>query len=624
MDAALLISSMKTKSTIILALVALLLGGAVWLLLKRVPTTRKAELRGQYVLEIDRDKIDRIQMRYEERDVQLAKSGTTWKLVAPLQADADSIEVLRLLDEVGFLKKEQMISGERLKETPDYLKQFGLDAPIATLTVSEGKVETVVHFGKETPVPGRFYAQLKGTDDVIIVSDTLIQSMNKPADDFRDRRLVNIAPNEIEKIALASGEAKLELTRDGESWRMVVPYPARADASAAMDLISNLATARAAEFPVISDEAAGLAKPRLEITLASATSSEPVTLAFGGDGPGLKPDTDADPQEPSGGPTVYARVGADGPIVAVPQMVFQAATPDVNIFRSRSVIPVFLAESVDRVRFTPADGDGFTLVRDGKGWLLDAEKKTPANSGEVIRLLEALSTLEAVDFVANTAENPAQYGLDTPFMVIELLSHSSEPTAEAAAGEHPLAVLEFSKETDGLHFARLRGEPFVIAVSEPAFAKVNPGAERLQELQISRFDPIDLVRFERSLDGVVVQCERDGDGWKMKGATGVLDNDAANALVNALANLKSARWIGALPEEGLPGVRCVITFTSKDDQERVLNLAAPDTNGMIPGAALDKPGVFLLSAPEAAPLLAPLVWDKTEENATNVRSNLGE
>src|SRR5438034_242084 len=73
------------------------------------------------------------------------KERGRWRILAPVQTDADETSVTRLLADVAEARVERTLAGR-----PDDLAAFGLERPLR-LTVAAGPARQTIEVGKENP-----------------------------------------------------------------------------------------------------------------------------------------------------------------------------------------------------------------------------------------------------------------------------------------------------------------------------------------------------------------------------------------------------------------------------------------------------------------------------------------
>lgn len=81
------------------------------------------DLREKRILRFDRASIDRVVARWPDGGVDVVRDGDGWRLVAPLEAEADAETVDELLSELSFLRAEGFVD----EPLPD--AESGLDEP---------------------------------------------------------------------------------------------------------------------------------------------------------------------------------------------------------------------------------------------------------------------------------------------------------------------------------------------------------------------------------------------------------------------------------------------------------------------------------------------------------------
>ena len=90
-------------------------------------------LREKSVITVDRDKVDRIEVKAGERSVTLAKTGAEWRIEAPLMARADFAAVEGALERLSSARMQGIVAPEA-----EALAQYKLDPPVATFTAIAG------------------------------------------------------------------------------------------------------------------------------------------------------------------------------------------------------------------------------------------------------------------------------------------------------------------------------------------------------------------------------------------------------------------------------------------------------------------------------------------------------
>src|SRR6185295_9099387 len=102
------------------------------------------DLRDKSILAFKRDQIDGIEVNAGGKVVQLAKSGTDWKLTKPIAVRADSSAADGLIGRIESARMKTIVTEAA---TPADLKKFGLDTPATTVTVNLGSARATLAVG---------------------------------------------------------------------------------------------------------------------------------------------------------------------------------------------------------------------------------------------------------------------------------------------------------------------------------------------------------------------------------------------------------------------------------------------------------------------------------------------
>ena len=100
-------------------------------------------LRDKRILKFDREKADTLALAKGANSIQLARSGSEWKVVKPVEARSDYSAV------EGFITRLSSANMSKLvEEKPADLAKYGLDKPVMTVTIGAGSAKTVLEVGK--------------------------------------------------------------------------------------------------------------------------------------------------------------------------------------------------------------------------------------------------------------------------------------------------------------------------------------------------------------------------------------------------------------------------------------------------------------------------------------------
>jgi hypothetical protein len=229
------------------------------------------DFRDKKILKFDREKADALVLVKGADSIELARSGTEWKVVKPVasRSDYSAIE--------GFLTRLSSSNMSKLVEqNPADLKQYGLDKPTMTVTIGAGSAKTVLQVGKTEG--GDTYAKDSSRPMVFTVDTTLQGDLNKPFDDYRKKEMFEFRPFYLAKLRAVldapNGPKTYEFEKqkpanpsDPETWKVtrVGGSSHTADTAAMEDLLNKLMSIRAESF-VDARTKTGLDKPALVVS----------------------------------------------------------------------------------------------------------------------------------------------------------------------------------------------------------------------------------------------------------------------------------------------------------------------------------------------------------------------
>ncbi len=221
---------------------------------------------------------DKLVLERDVRKVTFGKVNGSWKVTAPLAADAEQAALDDLVNELARLRAADWVSD---KPTAAELKAFGLEKPEATWTVNDGeKVVLALRVGKRA-ADGRVYAQTSPTGPVALLGPP---QTAKVLAEYRVRKPWALDGFQAEELQLAVGEKAFALKRTGMTWS---DPAAPADAvfqPAVTELLGALTALQVDRYAVDADadpKLFGLEKPEAQITVFFKDGSKRV-LAVGG------------------------------------------------------------------------------------------------------------------------------------------------------------------------------------------------------------------------------------------------------------------------------------------------------------------------------------------------------
>jgi len=258
----------------------LLVGEELW---NAVPKN-VAVLRNRTLVEVDRDKVTRLQIEGSKGMVEVAREGDQWKIVAPEPLATDQVEVGAVLSRVRELRAQAFLSDDasgigKFLAKPEVKLTFTQQGGATTTLLLAPSQETR---GKEPSA----YAALVGSGPVVLVDAKALGELNRSATDLRDRRLLgNLEPKDIKRMRVRAGGQTVVLERKGDTeWRMVEPTKGAAKTAKVDDLLYTLRGLRWTDIAAADGQDParyGLDAPTLEVALFKGDGGEIATVQVG-------------------------------------------------------------------------------------------------------------------------------------------------------------------------------------------------------------------------------------------------------------------------------------------------------------------------------------------------------
>ena len=376
---------MKIRGLIIaVAVLAALSGTLYWSEHHKPQSTAQASAdTPPKILSLNQADITKLDLRkLSGEDVALAKDNSgKWQMTAPRALPVDQPAVTQLLSSVSSLSSDRL-----LDEKAGDLKKYGLDQPALQVAITEKDNKTQkLLIGDDTPTGNAVYTKLDGDPRVFTLPSYSKNSINKNANDLRDKRLFSLEAEKISRIELIAKNQNMEFGRSKDAWQIVKPRPLRADGTQVEGLVRTLVDAKMDLGP--SDDAKKAAG-----AFASATpvATVKVTDSSGTQELQLRKKKD----------DYYAKSSAAEGVYKVGSQLGQELDKSLDDFRNKKIFD-FGYSDPDKIELH--DGSkAYLLTRSGQNWLSNGKKMDETS---VTSLIDKLRDLAASKFV-DSAFNP--------------------------------------------------------------------------------------------------------------------------------------------------------------------------------------------------------------------------
>ncbi len=511
---------MNQRSNIALFLLALALSAYVFLVDRRAGHVVAGRAGASAVFpSLDPASVTSVEVMRSNSIVRAERTNGTWTLRLPVNYPAQTLSIDRLVSHLAAMVPTGFLSARDVAAQTDALRSFGLEPPAATVTLAGRDRPTILRVGNASPVAGRVYAQLVGTDGVFLVDDALLEVLPASPDEWRDRGLVDLGGRPFDRVSLsAAGRTVFEAVKDPSGrWQLRQPLSARADGERLDALVAQLEQVRVAGFvsdaPVVDRAAFGLQPPAVELAVGLGTN-DLVRIEVGGaptNAPGLR----------------FVRRLSHTNIVVVDAASLAQLEHPLQEFRDpRLVGPL---EGVTRIERPGTNG--FVVESSGTNWLVTSPRRFPASADMVHLFLDQIQSLEIRQFVNDVVADPKLYGLDHPAREF-VIGHGTNTLVRVQLGG--------PASTNGaLLFARRTDEASVYAVPRTILINLeSAGQLRDWHFGSSNVAAVDIVQ-----QGRMRRLVRSPAGWQVAaGAAAGMIPDAVEETLHRLGSWDSSRY----------------------------------------------------------------------------------
>jgi hypothetical protein len=300
-----------------------------------------------------------------------------WQITSPAALPADQSAVSSLLGTFSSLNSERLV-----EEKASNLAPYGLDAPKleVDLTEKNNKTQSLL-LGDATPAGSAIYAKLAADPRIFTIPSYDKTSIDKSANDLRDKHLLTVNADKISQIDLVAKKQEMTFGRNKDEWQIMKPKPLRADQAQVDSLVRALTDAKM-ELSATDDQ------KKTASTFASATpiATAKVTAESGRQELQVRKNKDE----------YYAKSSAVEGVYKVPSTLGQALEKSLDDFRNRKL---FDLGSDDPNKIEVRDGlKTYFLTRSGEDWWSgDAKKEDPGTVQDLVDKLRELSASKFVD-----------------------------------------------------------------------------------------------------------------------------------------------------------------------------------------------------------------------------------
>ncbi|MGA2180194.1 MAG: DUF4340 domain-containing protein [Verrucomicrobiota bacterium] len=459
-------------------------------------------------------------------EIRADRTNGEWLLTKPMAYPAQPAAIEALLDALQKLAPATRIGAAELRNHHNTDVEFGFETPRISLVIETSGQRRQLLIGNKTPPGDQVFLRVVGMDGAFVTDADWLKYIPRSANDWRDTALVNVNHGGLDWIVLTNGAKVIELRCDATNhfWRMIRPFPARADAGRITDALQHLQIARVTQF--ITDDPAdlsgfGLQPADLDLWLGHGTNF--ISAIHTG-------------KSPTNDPTqVFASRERWNAVVTTAKEPLSPWHGSVNDFRDSHLLELTAPVAEIEVQ----DQANFTLQRQGSNEWRIAGEKFPVDAENAQLFIKTLAGLRVAEFVKDVVTKPdlPAYGLATPTRQITLRSVAGDTN-------NVIVQLSFGTNQNNEVFVRRADEDFVYAVTAEDFNRLPEAAWEFRERRIWNFTEGDVAQITIHQNGKTRQMVRNGPNkWSFAaGSQGIINPPAIEETAHRLGELTAYAW----------------------------------------------------------------------------------
>ncbi len=402
---------MKFKNTlIILAVFALFLG--YYFVFERKKPAPPAETTTKVITNLTKDQVDRFSLDKAGTHIVCKKEKGVWAVIEPRHAKTDPNDLDRFLSSVVDLSSEQVV-----EESPQDLSIYGLKKPYLTIQLStaDNKTKTAILIGDSNPSNTMNYMKLRDYKAVHEISITTKNNLDKSLYDLRDKSLLSIQEDAVDKIQLAEGDKSFVLEKKAGTWYITKPFRHLANNDRIKSGLRTLAHGTAASFeqePLTSPATYHLNKPLKTIDFWQGKDKQSISFAQ---------------VQEKNAKVYYATRSAVSDCVKVQEYIINAFNAKQDELMDKKIFHMDINQADNLEMTTPAL---HLKAKRGKNnlWSVTAEPKAKIDPNQINSLVYELYAMEYSKAVDAKSVTEAQAGWSKPQATITWVISGSPAT----------------------------------------------------------------------------------------------------------------------------------------------------------------------------------------------------
>lgn len=401
---------------------------------------------------VDIDRIEIINKAYKNPRI-IEKQNGQWKITSPIEWPANLFAIQRIITQLQFLIHEARFSIDELEASGQSLEDYGLKDPNIILKFHGINGEHTLAIGNTTSLGNRIYVMDPDQKNILVIKDSLLDSVVANLEDLRTQQIFNIPFYELNKLKIqliSPHNLKIWLSKDKDSWIFEAPIQTKANDVLVNNTINQLTSISTSRI-VLGNEAQQaktlLQQPIMKITLQGSNQKQTLIVA--------KSEKQSDEES-----QYYAKLEENATIFTVSTKPFddlQHAQEELREKQLLSISPnslrnITIAQAQKKIQLQKLEDGQWQLINNNSPGKITT---IGADNEELKEIEKRLQTLTILAFASDapSTKDLANFGFNNPQRTIELDGDKKQT----------LLIGEIDTASGNL-FAKLQETPYVYLI----------------------------------------------------------------------------------------------------------------------------------------------------------------
>jgi len=357
-----------------------------------------------------RNDVETIIVERPEIKMTFKKRDQNWWIESPVNYKGDDMNINSLLSQIEIAENEGIVS-----ETGEDSESFGLAPPQMKLYImTKEKRKDSLLIGYKNPVGNAVFAQRTPGNEIFLTNYMMSTYMQKSLFEFREKKLLEIDKNDVNRIVLTYPNKTFELKKVAfKEWEIQKPNKYPADLPVITAILDKFDDAKIKKF--IDEKPKnlnkyGLNKPMIRLDLFFEKDASKKSLMIGSNV--SEEDKGSDGEE-----LYYAKNEVYDPVIGIEKSIADILVTNLFILRNKMVVN-FLREDVRKIVLDYKDKH-FICVKDSSNkWFFGEDMSVSANQEKAEDIITKARSMRASRFIDYDKSKLSQYGFTNPQMEI--------------------------------------------------------------------------------------------------------------------------------------------------------------------------------------------------------------